>query len=407
MRELWGNVPFRVYFFMQFILALGGQFLPVALSWTILHQYRNAELNGLVLSLLVFPRLILLPVANVILRWFSPRQQIVGLFASLALITSAWAVGQYLFPQAPVWMLIAGTLLIGAIGALSLPMSYSVLPIVAGTGQLERANAVYQVGIQASTALGPLLSGAILLLASLAQVLGIFAMLLVAATLWGYVQIRVEPEIASTPVAFTLWTRSVVPVLWMVCASAFINLFLYGPLQVGMSTWIDLHHWPVTLLGVVLAAFGAGGALGASLQGIFLGLRSPFVTWSPTVILALSWLVLYPVLDVAWALPLVIFVAGIMTGWVTTIMLRAIYRLIPSSALTSVFSVIFLGSALGQVVSLDSTGVVLSHTGIPQLMAGAGGGLLCVGIAAFVLGVRMDQRELKRKFQDGVPGRAQ
>ncbi len=32
MTELCRNIPFRVYFVMQFVLALGGQFLPVALS---------------------------------------------------------------------------------------------------------------------------------------------------------------------------------------------------------------------------------------------------------------------------------------------------------------------------------------------------------------------------------------
>ncbi len=404
MKELWKNIPFRVYFIMQFVLALGGQFLPVALSWTVLHQYHSSTLNGLVLSLLVVPRLIVLPFASVILRWFSPRQQVVGLFSALALIVTAWVITLYLFHDA-LWTLIAGALLIGGVGALSLPMSYSVLPVVAGDKQLERANAIYQVAIQASMALGPLVSAAILLRASLVEVLGVFAILLIASTIWGYLRIRVSSDTAAT-FAFKLQVRAVGPVLWIVCASALINLLLYGPLQVGLSSWIDLRHWPVSLLGAIFAAFGAGGAAGATLQGILLRLRSPIVTWSPAILLGIGWLALRQVLETAWAIPLLVFAVGIMTGWITTIMLRAIYRLVPATALTSVFSLIFFGSALSQVISLSGTGIMLSRLGIPQLMVTAGYGLLCVGIASFILGVTMERRGAKPEIREEEPGRA-
>ncbi len=283
-------------------------------------------------------------------------------------------------------------------------MSYSVLPALAGREQLERANAVYQVGIQASTALGPLTSGAILLEASLGQVLGTFSALLLAVTIWGYLKIHTESDTGPATFVFTLWDPSVLPVLWIVLTSFGMNLLLYGPLQVGMSTWIEFHHWPVSLLGVVLAAFGAGGVAGALLQGLLLHLRSPFVTWSPAVLPALAWLALWPVLDEDWALPPVVFVVGIMTGWVTTIMLRSAYRLVSSSDLTAVFSLIFFGSALGQVISLNGTGLVLSHTGLPRLVVGAGGGLLCVGIVTFIFGVRMNLPRVKSDLREGVHG---
>lgn len=184
-----------------------------------------------------------------------------------------------------------------------------------------------------------------------------------------------------------------VPVLWIVCASSCINFFLYGPLQVAISTWVALRHWPVSLLGLVFAAFGGGGASGALLQGTLPRLRSPLLTWSPAVLLAITWLTLWRLLDVEWAVAPIIFAVGIMSGWITTIMLRAIYRIIPAIDLTPVFSLIFFGSALGQVASLDSTGVVLSHIGIPRLMAGAGIGLLGVGIATLIMGLRMERRQ--------------
>lgn len=403
MRDLWTNVPFRVYFVMQFILALGGQLLPVALSWTILHQYHNDTLNGLVLSMLVFPRLILLPFASVILRWFSLRQQILGLFSALAIIVIAWTVNQYLLHPAPIWTLMVGTSLIGAVGALSMPISYSALPVIAGVEQLERANAFYQVAIQLSTAIGPLVSGAILLRASLAEVLGVFASLLVIATVWGYIRVRVDSDSTPPTLAFKVCNPSVIPVLWIVCASACINFFLYGPLQVAISTWIDLQHWPVSLLGLAFAAFGAGGSAGALLQGTLLRLRSLFLIWSPAILLAIAWLTLWQLLAVEWALTPVIFAVGIMSGWITTIMLRTIYRATPATDLTPVFSLIFFGSALGQVASLDSTGVVLSHTSIPRLMAVAGGGLFCVGIATFIMGPRMERRQEKPGNQMATP----
>lgn len=403
MRELWTNGPLRVYFVMQFVLALGGQFLPVALSWMILHQYHNAALNGLVLSLLVFPRLVVLPFSSVILRWFLPRQQILGLFSALALIMVAWTATQYLFRPAPLWTLMVGTTLVGAVGALSLPMSYSVLPVIAGAEQLEPANAFYQVAIQFSTAIGPLVSGAILLRSSFVEVLGVFAGLLMVATAWGAIRVRVDSDSTPPPFVFKLWNPSVITVLWILCASACINFFLYGPLQVAISTWIDLQHWPVSLLGLTFAAFGAGGAVGALLQGTLRRLRSPFLVWSPAILLAIAWLTLWQFLDVEWALAPIIFAVGIMSGWVTTIMLRAIYRAIPATDLTSVFSLIFFGSALGQVASLDSAGVVLSHTGIPRLMAVAGGGLLCVGIATFIMGPRTERRQGEPGNQMATP----
>jgi hypothetical protein len=391
--HLSGNRQLRVYLFMQFVLASGGQFLPVALSWTVLHRYHSAALNGLVLSLLVIPRLLLLPIAQLMLRGLSPRQQMIGLFGALSFVVGAWTAVDVLAHPAPMWVLAVATLLVGGMGALSLPVSYTLLPLVAGAGQIERANAASQVVMQASAALGPLVSSAILLRASLAQVLAVFTILLVVAGAAAYIRIHPDAVPPSHSLRPAMWDSAVLPVLWIVVASALLNLLLYGPLQVGMSVWVTHKHWPVVLLGITLAAFSGGGAIGALVQGWWPPrLSSLGVLWSPALLLPVLWGSLWAVMDIQWGIPIALLCIGFMTGWLTTIMLRSIYRRVMSSAQTVVFSLVFFGSALGQTASLNATGLVLAHLAVPVLMAGTGVGLLVVGIATFVMGVRIERR---------------
>lgn len=199
------------------------------------------------------------------------RRQVITLFQSIQMLCPILLVVLLLAAAVRPWMIIVLSLVVGITDALSMPSFQSIVPSLVEHEKIAQGLALNSTQFNLSRILGPAIAG--ILLAS-AGAIGCFAvnavsyLPFIAVALW-ILPRRNTPAMAAkmaAPGTLAANVASIVrdPLLRGALLTVLASSFLCGPLIIFCPVLIkDALHGDARQFSIALAAFGAGGLLGA------------------------------------------------------------------------------------------------------------------------------------------------
>ena len=145
---------FAWYFGSRFVNTLGTMMANIALTFAVLDLTDSAAALGQVLAAHTIPMIVLLLWGGVISDRF-PREVVIQVSNVASAITQGLIAFLVLTGTAELWMLIALSVVHGAVSAISFPAMASLLPQLVPRGQLQPANALMSLTRNGLTVLGP------------------------------------------------------------------------------------------------------------------------------------------------------------------------------------------------------------------------------------------------------------
>lgn len=295
-----GHRNFRLLFFGRVVSFAGSAMAPVALAFAVLGLGGSATDLGLVLALAILPQILFLLVGGVIADRVPRNLVMVG---SNLVAGAAQAVAAYLLltGRAEIWHLAVIAFVRAVASSFFFPAQQGIVPQTVPAEELQPANALLRLALNATNIGGAALGGLIVAAAGPGWAIGFDALTyFVAAAILLPMHVRAPDREAATGFIRELgegWRefRSRTWIWIVVIGFAFANgaeaagLNILGPVIArdslgGASVW-----------GVVLAATGVGLVLGSLLalrirpeRPLFVGVVSIALLVPPLVLLAVE-----------------------------------------------------------------------------------------------------------------------
>ena len=274
---------------------LGDQFALIATPWLVLQLSDDPLALGIVLALGGIPRAVFMLIGGVVTDRVSPRRVMLVSDIARGLLTAAMAVA-VLTGAAQMWMVYGFALGFGLVAGFAVPAENSIVPRLVRSDDLQAGNGVIMGATQLTSFVGPTLAGAMIASYSTSTSgIGLaFAVdtvtFAVSATTFALMRPLTTAAGSSQPSG--LWTsiREGFSRLWddvamrfVFCVLAAVNLFVVGPLLVGIPL-LAHERLPsgAMAFGVLMGAFAAGNLAGYFVAG---ATRSPSSTTMRLIVL--------------------------------------------------------------------------------------------------------------------------
>jgi predicted MFS family arabinose efflux permease len=355
-----GHRQFRLLFFGQAISALGDRLVPVALAFAVLDLTGSVEDLGLVLAASTVPLVAFALIGGV---WADrlPRQRVMLLSDVVRALSQGATATLLITHEATLGLLIALQALYGTAEAFFEPAAYAVRPQTVPAENLQEANALMGLTVNAADVAGPALAGVLIVASSAGWGLAFDAATFLVSAIF-LSRMRLEHIVApATGIwrelregwqAFRsrtwLWTS----VLFFTCWTAFV----LSPLQVLGAQVSRLYLGGAPAWAAINTAIGAGAVAGALIA----------MRWRPRHPLRVSFLLgvlSTPLLAVGIGLhvglPALLAVAvleGVAISVFNTMWFTAQQRTIPPAELSRVTSWDLLGTIALRPVGLALAG---------------------------------------------------
>ena len=286
--------------------AFGDAAYFILIGWFVIDVTGSQLALGTVLTLGAVPRLVLMLVGGVVADRMSRKRLLVGSLltrAGFLVLFTFWLVLSF-HGHLQLWAVYGLAVAFGVVDAFYWPASGSIVPQVVSDGDLPVANSLVQTAQQISVVGGPLIAASLLWMGNYPL------MFLVMAGLFGsgalcqsFLHLRAggpgvltegDPSLHSkkekkrSPNAL----REVVQglhyvrkeqILWLIMLiSMVINLFFFGPINVGLPALVHHLNWSGSLYGELEASVGVGAVVGGLATGWLNGLRGHFRWVAPT-----------------------------------------------------------------------------------------------------------------------------
>jgi MFS family permease len=388
-RKLWAATTLSLF---------GDFFSYIALAWLVLQLTGSSLALGTVLVAQALPRAALMLVGGAFADRLSPRLTMLGSMGLRAVFVAPLAV-LVLAGRVQMLEVYAIAVVFGIVDAFFLPARTSILPRTVADHELEPANALMNVTMQASVVLGPVLGGLIVAAFGIGWAFAGDA----ACFALGFLFVLWLPDTASSGAGAAhsdgglggqiaagfryAWADIGIRVTLIVVAV--IDFGANGALGVGLPT---LAHGRFAAgasgLGILLGAWGVGataGALGA-------GLRPPPKRFGWLVVLLCVWLGIgIGVIGFLPSLPpaaLFMGLSGVGTGVINTYGLSWLQRRTDPAMQGRVMSLLMLASMGLTPLGYAASGALAQVN--PTLLFAIAGGmmLLCAAGAAASRSVR-------------------
>jgi predicted MFS family arabinose efflux permease len=363
---------FGTFWFASLLSNIGTWAQQVAQPWLLLSLGASPFLIGLDAFALGAP-VWLLTLVGGILADRSDRRRIITSFQSAQMLCPVLLVVLLLTGAVQPWMVIAISLVVGVTDALSMPSFQSIVPSIVERDQIATGLALNSTQFNLSRVLGPALGGVLI---TTVGAVGCFALNAASYIPFLLVAIWILPKRGTAPAGGDMFDRhhpfagvrdiARDPGLRGALLTVLAGSSLCGPLITFCPMLIrDVFHSDVGQFSIAMAAFGAGGMLGAiSLLFVDAGRdRGP---------LAMCFAASYGVIVIAaaldpwlWALPAILVLAGIAMT-------------IANTSANSLLQGTAPAHLRGQTVSLYML----------ALRGGVSVGSLLTGVAVHLLGVR-------------------
>ncbi|MCI3147929.1 MFS transporter [Bacillus cereus] len=257
--------------FSSFALA----FFTFSQTWYIAKTLNLEASLGVVFVALSVPRLIFMIVGGAVADKF-PKKNIMFYSNIIRAILVATILTWFIVGDVTLYTFALFALFFGLADAFFWSADGSILPELVEKSRLTQANSLTQMTNQASVILGPVLGGILIKFTNYETIFSITILLLiVAAILVQKIQFTMPEQKDTDKGMFTSIKEGILYVkespflsTFLIC-SAFLNLFLIGPMQVGFPLFVkNVLHGDSLQFSYLEASVGGGMAIGAIIVGL-------------------------------------------------------------------------------------------------------------------------------------------
>ncbi|MCU5483408.1 MFS transporter, partial [Bacillus cereus] len=257
--------------FSSFALA----FFTFSQTWYIAKTLNLEASLGVVFVALSVPRLIFMIIGGAVADKF-PKKNIMFYSNIIRAILVATILTWFIVGDVTLYTFALFALFFGLADAFFWSADGSILPELVEKSRLTQANSLTQMTNQASVILGPVLGGILIKFTNYETIFSITILLLiVAAILVQKIQFTIPEQQNTDKGMFTSIKEGILYVkespflsTFLIC-SAFLNLFLIGPMQVGFPLFVkNVLHGDSLQFSYLEASVGGGMAIGAVIVGL-------------------------------------------------------------------------------------------------------------------------------------------
>ncbi|MGE6348889.1 MFS transporter [Bacillus mycoides] len=257
--------------FSSFALA----FFTFSQTWYIAKTLNLEASLGIVFVALSVPRLIFMIIGGALADKF-PKKNIMFYSNIIRAILVATILTWFIVGDVTLYTFALFALFFGLADAFFWSADGSILPELVAKSRLTQANSLTQMTNQASVILGPVLGGILIKFTNYETIFSITILLLIiAAILVQKIQFTVPEKNETDKGMFTSIKEGILYVkespflsTFLIC-SAFLNLFLIGPMQVGFPLFVkNVLHGDSLQFSYLEASVGGGMAIGAVIVGL-------------------------------------------------------------------------------------------------------------------------------------------
>ncbi|MGE0990959.1 MFS transporter [Bacillus sp. Gnz1/2] len=257
--------------FSSFALA----FFTFSQTWYIAKTLNLEASLGVVFVALSVPRLIFMIIGGAVADKF-PKKNIMFYSNIIRAILVATILTWFIVGDVTLYTFALFALFFGLADAFFWSADGSILPELVEKSRLTQANSLTQMTNQASVILGPVLGGILIKFTNYETIFSITILLLiVAAILVQKIQFTMPEQQNTDKDMFTSIKEGILYVkespflsTFLIC-SAFLNLFLIGPMQVGFPLFVkNVLHGDSLQFSYLEASVGGGMAIGAVIVGL-------------------------------------------------------------------------------------------------------------------------------------------
>ncbi|HDR4258852.1 TPA: MFS transporter [Bacillus anthracis] len=257
--------------FSSFALA----FFTFSQTWYIAKTLNLEASLGVVFVALSVPRLIFMIIGGAVADKF-PKKNIMFYSNTIRAILVATILTWFIVGDVTLYTFALFALFFGLADAFFWSADGSILPELVEKSRLTQANSLTQMTNQASVILGPVLGGILIKFTNYETIFSITILLLiVAAILVQKIQFTMPEQQNTDKGMFTSIKEGILYVkespflsTFLIC-SAFLNLFLIGPMQVGFPLFVkNVLHGDSLQFSYLEASVGGGMAIGAVIVGL-------------------------------------------------------------------------------------------------------------------------------------------
>ena len=257
--------------FSSFALA----FFTFSQTWYIAKTLNLEASLGVVFVALSVPRLIFMIIGGAVADKF-PKKNIMFYSNIIRAILVATILTWFIVGDVTLYTFALFALFFGLADAFFWSADGSILPELVEKSRLTQANSLTQMTNQASVILGPVLGGILIKFTNYETIFSITILLLiVAAILVQKIQFTMPEQQNTDKGMFTSIKEGILYVkespflsTFLIC-SAFLNLFLIGPMQVGFPLFVkNVLHGDSLHFSYLEASVGGGMAIGAVIVGL-------------------------------------------------------------------------------------------------------------------------------------------
>ncbi|HDR4903083.1 MFS transporter [Bacillus cereus] len=257
--------------FSSFALA----FFTFSQTWYIAKTLNLEASLGVVFVALSVPRLIFMIIGGAVADKF-PKKNIMFYSNIIRAILVATILTWFIVGDVTLYTFALFALFFGLADAFFWSADGSILPELVEKSRLTQANSLTQMTNQASVILGPVLGGILIKFTNYETIFSITILLLiVAAILVQKIQFTMSEQQNTDKGMFTSIKEGILYVkespflsTFLIC-SAFLNLFLIGPMQVGFPLFVkNVLHGDSLQFSYLEASVGGGMAIGAVIVGL-------------------------------------------------------------------------------------------------------------------------------------------
>ncbi len=390
---LWKNRNFLLLWIADLCSSFGLSIFMFSQSWYVVEVMGLEASLGLVFIASSIPRVVFMVIGGAIADRFNKN-----LIMFISDFTRAGVAGALvvwlLFGDVTLWSFVLFAFVFGILDAFFWPANGGLLPSLIEKQQLTRANSIIQMTSQSSFIVGPMLAGAIIALGNYVTTFSITAGLLVIASI-AVLLIKVKKKteenddhsdsnLLGSIKEGIVYVRQSAFLSALVVFAVLINLFMVGPLQMGLPLFVDNVLQGDSLVYSYLEGAFAGGMLVGSIVVGILNIqkkRGLLVIFS---VLCSGFLFsLLSQTGILWQSLVAIALLGATFSLINIPIFAAVQSVVKDEMIGRVMSLLSMAS-LGLVpVSFAITSGLLS-TGIDVSQVMLGGGVLIILVAALI-----------------------
>ncbi|MFC5775383.1 MFS transporter [Ectobacillus antri] len=371
--------------FSSFALAL----FTFSQTWYIVKTLNLQASLGLVLLASSVPRLVFMIVGGAVADKF-PKKNIMFISNMIRIVLVSILLLWLVAGDVTLYTLVIFALCFGLADAFFWSADGSILPELVAKHRLTQANSITQMTNQSSLILGPVLAGFLLKVTSYEAVFALAIVLLISAAFLVYhIKSGTQQETRNGAILTSikegiLYVKQSSFLTTLLICSAFLNLFLIGPMQIGFPIFVkNVLHGDSVLFSYLEGSVGGGMAIGAITVGLLNIQRRRGLFC--IIMLFLSGIAFFFITqsDIVWQALLASGLFGIALAMAALPLMAVIQSTVKEDMMGRVMSLMML-SSMGLIpLSYAATSMLLTF-GIPIVMILKSGAVTIILFALFV-----------------------